>query len=141
MIGSAHVRPGRTARVMLLLATLFGLAAMHTLGHHGPHLSLGHHHRDHPAVMAEDAPATAAVMRAAAELTAPIRGGDRPSGWDLCVAVLVAFTVLLLAALLLRARRAAATPSRAGRSSPAQPRGPPVRRFGLSLATVSVLRI
>ncbi|WP_261958966.1 DUF305 domain-containing protein [Dactylosporangium matsuzakiense] len=32
MIGSAHVRPGRTARLMLLLATLFGLAAMHTNG-------------------------------------------------------------------------------------------------------------
>lgn len=143
--GSAHHRHGRTARLVLLLTTLIGLAAMHTLGHHGPHLGADHH-RGHPAAMAPDpAIAVADGLMCAGDgcgviLTAPMSGGHGPGGWDVCVAVLVAFAVLLLAATVLRARRAGATAHRGGPSSAARPRGPPTGRVGLTLATVSVLR-
>lgn len=149
--GSTHDRPGRTARLMLLLATLLGLAAMHTLGHHGPHVTPGHHDR-HPAAgvvmsAAGIVMSDAGVVMSAAEacgcgaiLAAPMPGGDGTGGWDVCLAVLVAFAVLLLAAVLLRASRAAATAHQPGRSGSVRPRGPPAGRVGLLLATVSVLR-
>jgi hypothetical protein len=145
--GSTHDRHGRIARLLLLLATLFGLAAMHTLGHHGPHLPAGHH-SSHPATMADN-PAADGVIRAAdacgtdrcgTVLAAPISGGHGLAGWDVCVAVLVGFAVLLLAAGLLRSGRAAGTAHRTGRSGPARPRAPPPVRVGLTFATVSVLR-
>jgi hypothetical protein len=124
---------GRAVRLALLLATLVGLTAMHTLGHSGTHLPAGHHHHEH------------AVTAAAGMLAS---AADRPSGdlgamtgWDVCVAILVAFAVMLLAAVLrrasLRAYGAATRNVTAGRTGP---RAPPDRPVGLTLATVSVLR-
>ncbi|MFD0578414.1 DUF6153 family protein [Dactylosporangium darangshiense] len=127
--GSAHDRLGRTARLVLLLATLVGLAAMHTLGHDGPHLTTPAH-TGHMATAAHDAPV----------LDGPANGHHGMSGWDVCLAVLVAFAVLLLAAALLHGRRAAGAAHLTGRTARTGPRAPPPRRVGLTLATVSVLR-
>jgi hypothetical protein len=73
-------------------------------------------------------------------LAGPMSGHHGMSGWDVCLAVLVAFAVLLLAAALLHARRTGATAHRTGRPARTGPRAPPPRRVGLTLATVSVLR-
>ncbi|WP_130331160.1 hypothetical protein [Micromonospora kangleipakensis] len=155
----AAVTTGRWVRLLLLLSTLVGLATMHTLGH-GAHASGGHraghptqpagHHLALPAVLAEPAATVGAAVGAVADcpgagcharalpLTGP--GADR-SGWSVCLAVLGAFAVALLVAVLLRA--GPWTVGRAARGSrrPAcGPRAPPPRPWGLRLATVSVLR-
>lgn len=132
---------GRTARLVLLLCTLFGLAAMHTIGHGGvDHAS---HHEQSQAVaagvtLAMSSAAPDGCCSHAAEL--PMRGGGMGS-WDLCVAVLSAFAVaVLLAALLLIAVGGRRPPRSARDPSRWTPRAPPVLPFGLTLATVSVLR-
>lgn len=147
---------GRWIRLLLLLSTLVGLATMHTLGH-GAHAAGGHradhpaqparHHLGLPAVLAGPA-ATAATAMAdcpgggclahALPLTGP--GGDR-SGWSVCVAVLGAFAVALLVAVLLRAGSSAVGRAARGSWRPAcGPRDPPPRPWGLRVAAVSVLR-
>ncbi|WP_157740054.1 DUF6153 family protein [Micromonospora narathiwatensis] len=143
----AALTTGRWVRLLLLLCTLVGLAAMHTLGHgaHGAAGRSGGHDGGHiggrPAAaaptMVESCPGDgchAGVL--------PLRdlGGD-PSGWSVCLAVLGAFAVALLVAVLLRAgsRPGGLTlggPARAARG----PRAPPPRPYGLRLATASVLR-
>ncbi|WP_144124547.1 hypothetical protein [Catellatospora sichuanensis] len=153
-------RPGRTARVLLLLATLVGLAAMHTLGHGGAaHAAMTPMpgHGTAPAAEGTAAGMTATVAAMAAHVEAvPQEGcpdghcarllvppGRHTAGmdwWDLCVAVLTALGVLLLLFWLLGvvSRRHPAGPSRA--RAGAASRGPPVRGLGLTLATVSVMR-
>jgi hypothetical protein len=120
---------------------LFGLAAMHTIGHGGVDHAGHHAESQEPAAgvtLAMGGAAPDGCCSHAAEL--PIRGGGMGS-WDLCVAVLSAFAVaVLLAALLLitatgrHPPRSARDPSRWGS------RAPPILPFGLTLATVSVLR-
>jgi hypothetical protein len=68
-------------------------------------------------------------------------GDGGMGGWELCVAVLSAFAVaIMLAALLIAAVTGRFAPP-AGRRRGIVARGPPERPFGLTLATVSVLRI
>jgi len=132
---------GRVARLVLLACTLFGLAAMHTIGHGGVD-HVGHH--DEPRAVAVGM--AFAVGDAASDgcecdhaAMQPL-GGSGMSGWGLCVAVLGALAVaVLLAALLLRAVTGR-HPLRAARDPGRAPRAPPVLPFGLTLATVSVLR-
>ncbi|MFD2763602.1 DUF6153 family protein [Micromonospora eburnea] len=135
---------GRMARLLLLLCTLVGLAAMHTLGHgaHGPAgRSGGHDSGHHPAVAALAAVETCPGDGCHAGVL-PLRdlGGD-PSGWSVCLAVLGAFAVALLVTVLLRAASRLAGPG-LGRPHRATrgPRAPPLRPYGLRLAAVSVLR-
>ncbi|GAA1380087.1 hypothetical protein [Catellatospora chokoriensis] len=163
-------RPGRAARVLVLLATLVGLAAMHTLGHGGAaHAAMTPMPGHETATAAE---ATAAGMAAAVAMTAaqvqagaataaqveavpqegcpdghcagllapPARHSAGMDWWDVCVAVLTALGVLLLLCWLV------GVVSRRGSGTPSQARavaasrGPPVRGLGLTLATVSVMR-
>nr|BFE58320.1 hypothetical protein GCM10020063_028460 [Dactylosporangium thailandense] len=140
---------GRTARIALLLATLLGLTAMHTLGHAGPHLPNGHQHApaaEHAATMPMlSAVNTAALTGCAGDGCAVLLTGSGHDhggmdGWAICLAVLVAFAVIVLVAMLLTRRRANASPSRHRATRRAGPRAPPPRPFGLTLATVSVLR-
>jgi hypothetical protein len=133
---------GRIARLVLLACTLFGLAAMHTIGHGGVDHA-GHH--DEPLVAAVGS--AFAAGEAASEgcecdhtATQPL-GGSGMSGWGLCVAVLGALAVaVLLAALLLGAVTGRHPPRTARGPCRRAPRAPPVLPFGLTLATVSVLR-
>ena len=150
---------GRVARLVLLACTLLGLAAMHTIGHSAAGHRAGHHDEvGHPPIHAAEILGVMAQAAGGAEdLLAGSDGcaGDgcvhaalMPSGdggmggWELCVAVLSAFAVaVLLAALLLAAVTGRFAPPAGRRRGITAPRGPPVQPFGLTLATVSVLRI
>ncbi|MCW3814484.1 hypothetical protein ONA91_08440 [Micromonospora sp. DR5-3] len=190
------VTTGPWVRLLLLLGTLVGLTAMHTLGH-GAHAGggpTGHAvggHAAPPAVMvattgdcpggdcgharmlplvdaharalplvdaharalplvdahARALPLVDAHARALPLVDAHARalplgelGGDG-SGWSICLAVLGAFAVTLLVALLLGARSGAGGPTASRPLRPAPgPRAPPPRPYGLRLTTVSVLR-
>lgn len=125
---------GRAARLALLLATLLGLTAMHTLGHTGPHPA-----GDHVAMSATTACAGDGCGRLLTVAGAGHEHGGM-DGWAVCVAVLVAFAVVVLAAMLLVRRRAGVTTVSGRPARSAGPRAPPPRPFGLALATVSVLR-
>ena len=118
---------------------------MHTIGHSS--MPSGAHHAApalQTAAMASDAAAPAVEPMTCpgecAHAPAPARDGGI-GGWSVCLAVLSALaTLILLTVLVMRSgghrhTGAAAVPwSRV-------PRGPPVRRAGLVLATVSVLRV
>ncbi|MGY0006766.1 DUF6153 family protein [Micromonospora sp. I033] len=131
---------GRSVRLLLLLCTLVGLTAMHTLGH-GGHASAGQ-----PAAHAAGHTGEASTAAGCVDDGCPVRalplthpGGD-PSGWSVCLAVLGAFAVVLLLAVLPRAGPRGAAPAAGGVLRLATgPRAPP-RPHGLRLATASVLR-
>ncbi|NES26438.1 hypothetical protein GCE86_28465 [Micromonospora terminaliae] len=131
---------GRWVRLLLLLSTLLGLTAMHTLGH-GGHASAGP-----PAAHAAGHGAAAVTPTDCGDDGCPVRAlplthpGNDPSGWSVCLAVLGAFAVGLLLAVLLGAGSRSAVPTVRGRLRLATgPRAPP-RSHGLRLATTSVLR-
>jgi hypothetical protein len=149
MQDAAEGRLGRTARFLLLLATLLGLTAMHTLGHGGPHGAAAHDQTataGHTAAAASTALMMTATGRCLSDgcevlLTGPASGHGGMTGWDVCLAILVAFAVVLLTAALLRTRAGTGLPAaRGGTAGHAGPRAPPPRAVGLTLATVSVLR-
>lgn len=160
---------GPWARLVVLLGTLLGLAAMHTLGH-GAHASgadpaahpvAGHavsaaaamgttadcpgdgcgHHAAGPARAAGPATAVLPLAYAPARVLPLGDPGGEPSGWSVCLAVLGAFAVVLLIAVSLRAGSRASGPAPRGALRPAWgPRAPPVRPYGLRLVAASVLR-
>jgi len=140
---------GRIARLVLLACTLFGLAAMHTIGHSGM-THTGHHHEDQPASahQVSTMPAfTAAQSDGCAEdgcvhaAALPEGGGGQMDPWDLCLAVLSGFAVaLLLAGLLLLAVTGRFPPLFGGGRRHRRPWAPSTLPFGLTVATVSVLR-
>ncbi|PSK65184.1 hypothetical protein B0E53_02870 [Micromonospora sp. MH33] len=139
MAGSAAT--GRWVRLLLLLCTLVGLTAMHTLGH-GAH-SPADHQAGHPArhiapvAMAADCVGEDCPVRA----LPPAEPGGDPSGWSVCLAVLGAFAVALLVVVLLRTGSRAVVAAAGGPlRHAAGPRAPPPRPYGLRLATTSVLR-
>jgi hypothetical protein len=137
---------GRIARWILLGCTLFGLAAMHTLGHAGMRMAPGH---------AGAAVRVAAATMSAAEVPdsgAPSAVGPGEcasghcdggmSGWGVCQAVLSGLAVTVLLAALL----SWAIPTRRANLNTivvafAVPRGPPRRSAGLTTASTAVLRI
>ncbi|MGX6607356.1 DUF6153 family protein [Micromonosporaceae bacterium Da 78-11] len=143
---------GRVARWVLLACTVFGLAAMHTLGHAGMHGPATHEAAGHAIgmrVVGDTAVMTGSITgvigcagNGCVQLGAR-RGGDGDmAGWSVCVAVLTGLAILLLLALLwagITARRTS-LPQRAGGTTGGA-RAPPLRRVGLMLARVSVLRI
>jgi len=139
---------GRAARWLLLLGTVLGLAAMHTLGHCGMRMDT---HRamgmtvGAPVMPAAAAPpwltaARAAIVPACAEGHCDDHGAM--SGWSICLAVLGGLLVFALLTALLVAWRRERGWARGTRSSvPGGPRAPPRRRPGLILASAAVLRI
>ncbi|MCW3839965.1 DUF6153 family protein [Micromonospora yasonensis] len=141
---------GRWVRLLLLLCTLVGLTVMHTLGH-GAHTPADHA-TGHPAAHAASAAMAAGPVVAGPDQDCPGDGcqvralplgdlGGHPSGWSVCLAVLGAFAVALLVAVLLRVRSRPAGPTVGGALTlTVGPRAPPARRYGLRLATASVLR-
>ncbi|MGS2615525.1 hypothetical protein ACVCAH_13535 [Micromonospora sp. LZ34] len=163
------VSAGQWAWLLLLFSTLFGLAAMHTLGHgthagHGSSVaghgsSVADHHGGAvvdgvSAVAAHLATAAAAVVVPAlgsggcpdgcpTERVLPSggSGGGELPGWGVCLAVLGALGVsVLVAVLLLGSARVPGFGIRPVRRSAAASRAPPPRPVGLRLATVAVLR-
>jgi len=139
---------GRVARWLLLVGTLLGLAAMHTLGHCGmrmdTHQAIGMIGRA-PVMSAAAAPpwltaAGAAAVPACADGHCDDHGAI--CGWSICLAVLGGLAVFALLAALLVAWRRERGWVRGTRSSVAGgPQAPPRRRPGLILASAAVLRI
>ncbi|MFY1597859.1 hypothetical protein [Micromonospora sp. WMMD737] len=162
------VTAARGARLLLLVGTLLGLAAMHTIGHDSHQTG----HPANPSAHAAAAPgphaaAAAPGPHAAAAAPGPHAaglalqtvvgcpggcasedllpaGGDTGRGlpgWGVCLAVLGAFTAALLLAAVLSVRVRAVGPTGGGPVGAfPPPRAPPPRPVGLRLATVSVLR-
>jgi hypothetical protein len=148
---------GRVARLVLLACTLLGLAAMHTIGHSAVGHGADRQAAGHMPVDAEQT--LEAMAQTVASAAASFAESDRCAGdgcahatlmptgmsgmgnWELCVAVLTAFAAaIVLAALLLAAATGRFPPPLCRRPAVTAPRGPPVSPFGLTLATVSVLR-
>ena len=139
----------RIARLVLLACTLFGLAAMHTIGH-GAVDHAGHHREPSAAVtlalFAIDDVAPSASHDCVADGCgqAAARHGSGGHGMgiaELCVAVLGALAVAVLLAALLLTMITGRSPPRAPRCQERKAsRAPPVLPFGLTLAAVSVLR-
>jgi hypothetical protein len=143
----------RATRWLLLACTLFGLAAMHTLGHTAMQMDDHAGHQPTAPIMA-----VAAAMHVSSEneatttATADCPGCGQAAGpaapghggmadWSTCLAVITGVAALvLLAALLLARRRPGALPTRSTRTRPRVSRGPP-RPTGLTIAAISVLRI
>ncbi|SCE84394.1 hypothetical protein GA0070214_102468 [Micromonospora chaiyaphumensis] len=132
---------GRWVRLLLLLSTLVGLTAMHTLGHGG------HEPAERPAAHAAGHTGAAATAADCGDGGCPVRAlplthpGNDSSGWSVCLAVLGAFAVVLLLAVLLGAGSRSAFPTVPGPLRLATgPRAPPPRSHGLRLAATSVLR-
>jgi hypothetical protein len=133
---------GRAARWLLLLGTLFGLAAMHTLGHGG--MRMDHDPRPAAVAMVPAGPAVTGVVA----VPSPCPDGHCPddhgamSGGSICLAVLGGLALCtLLAALLVAWQRERGPLRGAPASAPGTPRAPPMRRTGLTLASAAVLRI
>ncbi|WP_412747755.1 hypothetical protein [Krasilnikovia sp. M28-CT-15] len=136
---------GRLARWLLLACTLFGLAAMHTLGHAGLNMEA---HSGHAPVSVM----TSGVMDGAGPVTwvtsvvdacpgcPPGSGHDGMSGWDVCLAVLTGFAALALLAVSLTGLWSDRAPVGTTWMPLRVPRGPPLG-LGLVLAAGSVLRI
>jgi hypothetical protein len=142
VIAADSTSAGLFARWMVLFCTLFGLAAMHTIGHTGPG---GGIRMD--TVMAADIGAQAAVT-APMVAAAPPCSGDHCDGHgamgagEVCVAILQGLVAAMLLTLMVwaalgGARRAWAVIA-VRRTAP---RAPPPRRTGLTIASVTVLRI
>ena len=129
-------------RRLLLIALVFGIAGMHTMGHpgsaHGPagEIVTGSDH-------SWAGPAVASAHDAASDAVRQSPGGDLP-GTDpltVCLAVLGSLALLTLALLVVRVRHGAVArpPVRTGRGVDGG-RSPP-KPTGVRLALLSVLRI
>lgn len=142
MSGVERKRSGAFGQWLLLVALLFGIATMHTVGHPAEHPPPGTAatvaHGGHPE--AESAPtASSALPRPAApDADAPPMSGMDPMA--VCLAVLSTWAVALIALRLLGPRRAGPTHDGAAVRLPLAPwPNPPPRRT--LLASLSVLRI
>ena len=140
---------GRIARLVLLAGTLFGLAAMHTIGHSG--MTHAAHHSEAQSTSIHQFSTMPAFTPASFDdcagdgcvhpATLPGGGGAQLDRWGLCVAVLSAFGIaILLAGLLLTAVTGRFPPRFGGDRRRQAPRAPPILPLSLTLATVSVLR-
>ncbi|MEV4706319.1 hypothetical protein [Actinoplanes sp. NPDC049316] len=135
---------GRAIRLFLLLSTVFGLAAMHTLGHAGVHVGTHGHTAATAGVASPEAGETAAAGSAdhCPDGHCPGRDHGGMSGWAICLAVLGGLTAaVLLAALLLTSRPGPLGWGPGRPFAPSVPRPPPRRWMGLTVASVAVLRI
>ncbi|MDI6101395.1 DUF6153 family protein [Actinoplanes sp. NEAU-A12] len=142
MNAAATAPTGFITRWVLLVCTLVGLAAMHTIGHTGPTGGM------HPAaastatVMVGVPGAVAAVSAAAPCLDGHCDGHGSMDPFSVCMAVLQGLAVaVLLAVLLLTVLGGHGRPHAAARPAAGAPRAPPARRTGLTIAEISVLRI
>jgi hypothetical protein len=142
-------------RWLLLVWTLFGLAAMHTLGHTGAGHSMAMPERpaihrmqttammlaEHPMHLTHVAvPGGEACPSGCVHVGDGHPAGGHPDGWSVCLAVLAALAVAVLVGWLVRAATVRHGANRPMRPVTLTPRGPPQPGVGLHLADLSVLR-
>jgi hypothetical protein len=137
-----QLAPRPLVRWLLLACTLLGLAVMHTVGHTSARMAA---HDAHPGTVAAIAPALASWVAADAGESCfgeHCDGHGAMSGWSVCLAILQGFAMAVLLALVLLAlagSRDAMRQPRGGGAALAS-RAPP-RPAGLTIASISVLRI
>ena len=139
MNAAASARAGSLTRWVLLVCTLAGLAAMHTIGHTGPGGGMHTAAVSGMTGMTETVPAISAMRPC---LDGHCDGHGAMDPLSVCMAVLQGLAVAVLLALLLLAvvgGRGRLRPW--ARAATGAPRAPPVRRTGLTIAAISVLRI
>jgi hypothetical protein len=133
------VRP-RTVRLLLMVLVAAGLGMMHTLGHaSGEHARATGHHASMPLWPTH---ATAVLTTEVADTAADV-GNDITGGFDpmtVCLAVLLAGFVVLLAALIVSDRRTLTRPDELRVALARGGRAPPGPALGLLLADLSVRR-
>ncbi|WP_157410762.1 DUF6153 family protein [Actinoplanes rectilineatus] len=138
----------RSARWLLLMGTLFGLAAMHTLGHTGMQMDQPAHHET--PVMTSIMGAVQTYLEPTAQMReAPSCTGDHCPGddgamsqWSVCLAVLGGLAVFaFLLAVLIGGRRTGTSAAGQAMSPAVASRAPPDKWFGLTIASTAVLRI
>ena len=128
---------------MLLVCTLVGLAAMHTIGH------TGHGDGTHAGAASSTAVGMPGMTETVPAISAavPCLGGHCDDHgtldvFSVCMAVLQGFAGAVLLALLLLTVLAGLGRLRPWkRAATGGARAPPVRRTGLTIAAISVLRI
>lgn len=125
------MRFGRSALLALLVATVFGLVAMHSLGHGGRHAPAAAAHHVASAPMAAD------------DLVMWPAGEEHPDApmWEICLAVLAGLAVVAMAGALLRVRRLPASAVAGHFYAPRPSARAPTAPVGLTMAAMSVLRI
>jgi hypothetical protein len=137
---------GRAVRALLLLVTVFGLAAMHTLGHAGMRMDTATSPRMSQAISVMTVPG-APLIEAVAAASLPCDSDHctdehgAMNGWSICLAVLGGLAVFALLAALSVAVWADRTRLREATAAEAASRAPPIRRPGLTMASTAVLRI
>ncbi|GIH95187.1 DUF6153 family protein [Planobispora siamensis] len=155
MDGQARRFTGWVSRLLMLVALVLGVAAMHTLGHLDHHQGYGATPGHEGAHAPPAPPPTVAVdvgvdVGAGAGAGAGAGVGQEASGLggtlprldpaSVCLAVLPSLLLLLMAAVLLRARHRRNTGAIGARPGARGARSPP-RRTAVRLARLSVLRI
>jgi membrane-associated phospholipid phosphatase len=130
------VTVGRAARWLLLACTLFGLAAMHTLGHAGMRMAADHH-----GVQVAAGPVTMGLADAVGAHCPDGHCDGAMSGWSVCLAVLGGLAVIVLLAILLSWAASRRRVRLHLVAVSAAPRAPPRRTAGLTTASVAVLRM
>jgi disulfide bond formation protein DsbB len=143
-VNAAATAPlGSLTRWVLLVCTLVGLAAMHTIGHTGP--SGGTHSAAISSTAVSMPGVTEKGWADSAAVPCPDGHCDDHGAMDffsVCMAVLQGLAVAVLLALLLLTLLGGLGRLRAWeRATTGVPRAPPVRRTGLTIAAISVLRI
>jgi hypothetical protein len=143
-VNAAATAPfGLFTRWALLVCTLVGLAAMHTIGHTSPSGST------HPAAASSTALTMPGMTGTAPAISAaaPCPDGHcddhgAMGSFSVCLAVLQGLAVaVLLALLLLTVLGGLGLLWAWARAATGVPRAPPVRRTGLTIAAMPVLRI
>ena len=139
--GQSRIGAGRRlSRWLLLACTLVGLAAMHSLGHGGAdHVGAITNHAVTRMMGTEPVAVSDCASDVCSHLSAPHQHDTTMR--DVCLAVLTAFAVALLLAVLRLSRSGArVAPWSVQHSYAVGPRAPPSALVGLTLATVSVQR-
>ncbi|MEV2236945.1 DUF6153 family protein [Micromonospora sp. NPDC049891] len=134
--------PGRWFRFVLLACTLFGLAAMHSLGHDPVLGPAGHGGHAAPSSSAhiDDCHDERCVAQATQTTEEP--GHGHSSGWTVCVAIAAGFALAVVLAVRLLRRTRSVLPRDRRLTRALNGRAPPAfSMIGLTTAAVSVLRI
>ncbi|PZV97175.1 hypothetical protein SAMN05443287_105129 [Micromonospora phaseoli] len=127
---------------MLLVCTLFGLAAMHSLGHDPILGTAGHGSHAAPATpaLADGCHVERCIEQAAPASEEP--GHGHATGWAVCMAILTGFALaVVLAAHFLRRTRSLRPRGRSHTRAVGGRAPPTATTIGLTTASASVLRI
>ncbi|WP_155123421.1 MULTISPECIES: DUF6153 family protein [unclassified Actinoplanes] len=144
MTSAAAATIGRTARIVLLLCTVFGVAMMHTLGHSGvrPEHSSAAAMTTMLSTVAIPALAPSAATDECQDDHCTGHHHDQMTVWSVCLAILGGLAVVvLLVMVLVAAAHPGSVPRSREWSRRQATRAPPTAGAGLILVLTAVLRV